>query len=697
MQAINRPFTHIINGTTQFIIPVFQRDYSWGEHQCKQLWDDIVLAGRPGSDNGHFLGSIVCVPTGDIAPGFTRWLVIDGQQRLVTLTLLLTALRDHIGETNWTGSEDSPSAQKIDAYFLKNTQESGNRRSKLVLRRADDETLQSLVEPEERPAKCSDPIVDAYDRFRELLGSADPNLIYRGIARLIVIDVTLNRQTDDPQLVFESLNSTGVDLSQADLIRNFILMRLPESEQTRMYERHWSKIESLFRGSEPTLDAFIRDYMALRTRAIKQTRLDQIYRAFREEFSVFQQEDGGLEGMLRDMVHNAQYYASFNPGQPGDGDIDIALRNLRPLAPVAAILVTKLRRLHAQNQLFSEKELVRSLSLIESYVFRRAICGLETRGYWAVFAGIAHQIDDEHPFQSLQVELARLRENYRFPSDEEFRSALVEKNLYGLRVCWHLLERLENAGEKELSNTGGYSIEHVMPQNENLRPEWREMLGDDWRKIHEIWLHRLGNLTLTGYNSTYSDLPFEDKKTVPKGFTESAVRLNKFVRERQQWTAKEMKGRGEELADRSLKIWPSLDVDPSLIEKASIRHMKELASHQNVGDIQMTAPARALFDVLRHQVTSLGDVIELAESKSVSYHAPHFFLEVLPRKYELTLLLPLDLSEVHNPGEIAEDARMWKFIVNAKHDGGTVLHVGKQEDIGMAMPVVRQALNTPAG
>ncbi|MDY6917635.1 MAG: DUF262 and DUF1524 domain-containing protein [Chloroflexota bacterium] len=696
MQAINRAFTRLINGTIQFTIPVFQRDYSWGPEQCEQLWRDLICTADVGSEQGHFLGSIVYVATGDSAAGFTRWLVIDGQQRLATLTLLLTALRDHISETGWTGGEDSPTVQRISAYFLKNLQESGNRRAKLVLRRADDETLQALIDGIDLPEGRSQSIVEAYELFRDLLKSEDPDRVYRGIVKLEIIDVTLDRHADDPQLVFESLNSTGIDLSQADLIRNFVLMRLPESDQTRMYEQHWRGIESLFRGSGATLDAFVRDYMALRMKATKQIRTDQIYRAFRQESSAFYKEDGGVEGTLQDMVRAAHYYAALNPGRTGAGAPEDTLRNLRRLAPVAAILVTRLYRCHDEVGSLSGDNFRHSIELTESYVFRRAICELETRGYWAVFARIAHRIDQEHAFESLQVELARLGETYRFPSDKEFRKALTEKELYGLRVCWHLLDRLENAGRKEISDTRGYSIEHIMPQNENLPMAWRRMLGPDWRRYHEAWLHRLGNLTLTGYNSTYRDRPFEEKKTIPGGFNESAVRLNRYVREQSQWTAKEMEARGEELADTALRIWPPLHVDKALIREADIREIRELARKRSVDQVQMSETTRQLFDALSEEVKRLGDVVEKANDKSVSYHAPYFFLEVLPRKYELALLLSLDFSELDDPEGIAEDAHEWKFIPNARYEGGVVVHVCEQQDVRAVMPLVRQALNASA-
>ena len=283
MKPIDCPFMKIINGTTQFVIPVFQRDYKWTDEQCEQLWKDVLAIAAASGERGHFLGSVVYVSTGDSNAGFTRWLLIDGQQRVTTLTLLLTALRDHIQATGWSGGEDAPTAKRVDAYFLKNVEEEGNRRHKLVLRRHDQATLEALLERKELPRDVSENIRDNYEFFRERLGDANPEDVYRGISRLIVVDVTL-AGTDDPQLIFESLNSTGMDLSQSDLIRNFILMRLPEREQTQLYETYWSKIETLFRGSESTFDAFIRDYIALRTQASKQEKTDQIYFAFRRVF-----------------------------------------------------------------------------------------------------------------------------------------------------------------------------------------------------------------------------------------------------------------------------------------------------------------------------------------------------------------------------------------------------------------------------
>jgi uncharacterized protein with ParB-like and HNH nuclease domain/predicted transport protein len=696
MQAINRPFTNIINGTSQFVIPVFQRDYTWrAETQCAQLWRDVLRAARSGSENGHFLGSIIYIATGDNLAGFTRWLLIDGQQRLTTLTLLLTALRDHIRESGWAGGEDAPTPKRIDAYFLKNIQEEGDREQKLILRRHDQATLRALLDgaaPKEWPQESSERIRENYDYFRKQILEEDPSEVYRGIGRLVIVDVALDRQTDDPQLIFESLNSTGVTLSQSDLIRNFILMQLPEKEQTTLYEAYWSKIEGVFRGSEGIFDAFARDYVALKIQASKQEKAGEIYYAFRDFFPKLKKENGGLEEALADILLYARYYAAFSLGRGVTGARALNLARLRRLVDVPAILVMQLFKYRDHLHSLTEEDFLSALALIESYVLRRAICGYQTRNYWQIFASLAYRSGDKDALTDLKVALARQRENNRFPPDEEFARALKEGDLYGLRVCRHLLEGLENHNTKEPTDTSSYSIEHIMPQNERPPVEWRAMLGENWPEVHKIWLNRLGNLTLTGYNSKYSDRPFDEKKTIAGGFAYSSVRLNKFVREQSAWTAQEMSTRTDALAQQAVDVWPGLSVAQSLIDAANRHEMRELAARRDVGKIKMSGEASALFDELRKRVLALnGDVLELAELNSISYHGPEFFLEVLPRRYSLTLLLALDFNEIDDASGLAQDATQWKFFVHARHEGGVSLSIGDAGQIDSVIPLISQA------
>ena len=249
------------------------------------MWADIIRVSSEDG-GGHFFGSFVYV-AGTSGAAFSRWLVIDGQQRLTALTLLLVALRDHIRHSGWKGKdEDSPTCDQIDAYFLKNTLEREDRGYKLALRRRDNSTIRALVDdknPFENGA-VSESLLDSYHYFRDLLrhSDSDPEQVYQGIGRLNVVDVSLERHIDNPQLIFESLNSTGVDLTESDLIRNYLLMGLPETEQTRLYDDYWSKLESLFHTAGSSPDIFLRDYIALKRRSTTQTRADRIYREFKD-------------------------------------------------------------------------------------------------------------------------------------------------------------------------------------------------------------------------------------------------------------------------------------------------------------------------------------------------------------------------------------------------------------------------------
>jgi predicted transport protein len=292
----------------------------------------------------------------------------------------------------------------------------------------------------------------------------------------------------------------------------------------------------------------------------------------------------------------------------------------------------------------------------------------------------------------LKVGLACFSESYSFPDNEKFRQALQERDIYNKRVCFDLLDRLENFDNNEPTDTSCYTIEHIMPQNEMLSPEWRQMIGHNWEETQYEWLHRLGNLTLTGYNSAYSDRPFSEKKNMPGGFSESSVRLNKYVREQDVWTSKEIKHRGEELSSKALIVWPKLVVEKALVDQARNADMRERSKRRDVSTVVMTEAAREIFNVLREKIVNIdADIIELAEEKSISYHGPLFFMEVLPRKRGIGVLLARDFSEIEDHSDIAEDASQWKFIVNAKYEGGVYLGIESALDIERALPIIRSA------
>lgn len=697
MQAINNPFAVLINGNKQFIIPAFQRDYSWTTEQCAQMWDDIAFAGS-NEGHDHFMGSFVYIAGESPSAVFSSWLVIDGQQRLTTLTLLAIALRDHIRETNWHGQEPTPN--QIDAYFLKNEHESGSRSYKVALRRHDNATLRALVDGKDpsEVANRSELIVEAYRHFRRLLNSpdADPHAVYRGIGRLKIVDVTLHRHLDDPQRVFESLNSTGVDLTQSDLIRNYLLMGLPEPEQTRMYDDYWSKIETLFRTAGSAPDTFLRDYIALKQQTATQARADQIYAEFKDFWKP--SDTDSLISLLEDMVRFAGYFTAFlRPDQIDSKPLSNEMRQVRSLGTAHAMLVMRLYHCYEEARLTLD-DFIRALNLISSYLVRRSVVGMQTRGYWAIFARIAHSIRDEAPFETFQVALAR--QNYRFPSDAEFISSIQERDLYRLRICWHILAQLENAGQNESSPVNDYSVEHIMPQSIENVAEWKRMLGDRWEEDHQMWLHRLGNLTLTGYNSRYSNRPFEEKKTICGGFEQSAVRLNGYVRKQTQWTASEMEERGHNLASRAVAIWPHHHADEELILAEELQDLRTRANRRSPDSLTMSTSVRDLLYAIRDSIRDLGESIEIVERRSLCYYdaqSASFFAETLPMAGYVRVLLPIDFEEVNDPEGVAGDVTAWKFLPNVTHrDCGVFIDVGVRESIPTAVTMVRQAFNVGA-
>jgi uncharacterized protein with ParB-like and HNH nuclease domain/predicted transport protein len=690
MNAQDLPLTQLLDGAKQFIVPIFQRDYSWGTKHCQQLWNDIVRAGADPAARAHFLGSVVYISAEDNQAAIPRWLLIDGQQRLTTVTLLLTALRDRL-KTHPSTDEALPSAEEVEDRFLHNRHGKGERRSKLRLRRADNEALSILLAGHELTDAAAETLRENYAFFRERLAVADLAQVYAGIAKLVIVDVSLTRGHDDPQMIFESLNSTGLDLTQADLIRNFVLMRLEDELQTRLYEDYWRPIEVAFGNRyRSDFDKFCRDFLVLKLRPSKQLRADAIYHQFRDFFHA-ESSTRPVEAILAELRRFANYYSRFSLGRETDPQLVVASGRLRTLVEVASPLMLRLHDAHDRTGAFDSRDFSEAISLLESYVFRRSTCDMQTRSLYQIFAGIAYKIQDHAPLQSLKVALHRGGKKRRFPSDTEFRDALEARDVYAMRSCAYLLDRLEN-DSKEKIDTSAFTIEHVLPQNENLLAAWREMLGPDWKLVQETWLHRLGNLTLTGYNAEYSDRSFQEKKTMAKGINDSPLRLNRYIRERERWTAVEIEERGKELARQAVKVWPGLSVDMEAVRAAELEERRAAAAQHSIESVGFDPEARALFDALRPQLLALGtDVVELCCAKSIVYLVFDHFLEVLPRSRRILLLANIDFADIDDPSGVARDASDYAFITNASESADVLLSLNAVADIPAAMHVVRQA------
>lgn len=695
MKAEDVRLLELLEGPKQFIVPVFQRDYSWGTRHCLQLWNDVVRVGSDTNANAHFVGSVVYIAAGDTSAKISRWLLIDGQQRLTTLTILLAALRNRLATKEVGGQQDDddllPTRIELEDYYLCNTHAKGNRRYKLHLRREDHEALAALVDHKKPVNDFQGRITENFEFFDERLENCDLSLIYRGIKKLVAVDVSLTRGQDDPQMIFESLNSTGLDLTQADLIRNFVLMRQDEELQTVLYQDYWRPIETAFGWRyRSDFDKFARDYLTLKLEPSKQLRANEIYQQFRTYFYAAVASTR-IEEILAELKRFGTYYVAFSLGQEGTPELSEAMQRLRLLVEVVSPVVMRLYDCYDRAKSLNLDDFVTALGLLESYVFRRSVCGMQTRSLGQIFATLAYRVKEDDPLTSLKVALYRQGTKRRFPTDAEFREALETRDVYDMRHCHYLLDRLENAS-KERIDTSTFTIEHVMPQNDRLRPEWQAMLGPDWETVRGVWLHRLGNITLTGYNSEYSDRPFSEKKSIEGGFKDSPLRLNKFIREQQTWTAKTMERRGKNLAASALAIWSPVIVEMEAVRKADLEERKEQASRYSVDSLPLGQNARALFDQLRPQVLALGeDIAELCAAVSVTYRVHDFFLEVLQRKRRLLLVLNLDYDECEDPSQRAMDATEYAFIPNATEKGGVIFSFDTSGQLEAAMNVIRQA------
>lgn len=691
MNAQDLPLTQMLDGAKQFIVPIFQRDYSWGTKHCQQLWNDIVRVGADSNARAHFLGSVVYIAAEDNQAAIPRWLLIDGQQRLTTVSLLFAALRDHLAKHSFHDSDNLPSPEEIDDRFLRNRHGRGDRRGKLRLRRTDDEALNAIISNTPVTNGTAIAIRENYEFFCERLIDTDLDVVYAGINKLVIVDVSLTRGVDDPQMIFESLNSTGLDLTQADLIRNFVLMRLDNDKQTLLYEKYWRNIEQFFGNHYSTnFDTFCRDFLVLKLKPSKQLRADAIYAHFRSYFND-EQKTRTIEDILSELMRYAQHYVRFSLFKEQDPLLQAPAQRLRKLVEVASPLMLRLYECHTHNSSFNSNVFADAINLLESYVFRRSVCDLQTRSLYQIFANLAYKIRNDEPFMSLKIALSRTSRNNRFPTDTEFQSAIETRNIYEMRTCFYLLDRLENYSNEQHS-TSKLTIEHVLPQNEKLSSEWQHMLGHDWKTIQETWKHRLGNLTLTGYNPEYSDRPFMEKKTIKNGFNDSSVRLNRFIREQDSWTPAQIQERGAQLSKDAINVWPSLQVDQNAVRQDEIAELQAQAQQYSIDTIGFDNDARVLFNAIRPQILALApNVIELYGARTIVYRVYDYFLEIIPRTKYVHLLLNIEYEDTDDPTKIARDTSSFAFITHASESGGVIVSLKDMTQIPAAMHIIQQA------
>jgi uncharacterized protein with ParB-like and HNH nuclease domain/predicted transport protein len=694
MKATEAKLLDFLKKSPQFVIPIYQRTYSWTDKECRQLWDDIVRTGGNDAIAVHFVGSIVYIEKGlSQVTHQAPLLVIDGQQRLTTVTLLIAALGNALGETE---PVDGFSPRKLRNYYLLNPEETGERHYKLLLSQTDKTSLMAIVDGAEQPKEHSLRVTRNFELFEDLLASCRGNFdaVCKGLAKLVVVDIALNRDQDNPQLIFESMNSTGRELSQADLIRNFILMGLEPGFQTRLYEQFWRPMEVDF-GQEAYgthFDSFMRHYLTVKTGEIPNVRA--VYEAFKSHARSPEVDQAGVEELVRDLRDFARYFCAMALGAETDPDLKLAFHDLRELkVEVAYPFLLELYHDYAGG-LLSGPDFAAAVRLVEAYVFRRAICAIPTNSMNKTFGTFTKALDKSRYFESIQAHLLALPSYRRFPTDEEFRRDLHTRDLYYFRTRGYWLRRLENHGRKERAPVDEYTIEHILPQNEKLSAAWKAELGPDWQRIQETWLHTLGNLTLTGYNSEYSDRTFSEKRDIPGGFKESPLKLNAGLGRLDQWNEDTIRARAGRLADLALDVWKGPKLSPGVLAAYRPKSDGEVGYTITDHPFLLTGGVRGVFEAFRKEVLALDPcVTEEFLKLYVAYKAETNFVDIVPQAKRLRLSLNMAFSEINDPKGLCRD------VTNLGRWGNGDVEVGlaSLDELPYVMGLVRQSFERQMG
>lgn len=575
MKANESKLLKFMRNASQFSIPIYQRNYSWTEPQCRKLYDDIFKAGKIETIQAHFIGSIVYISNGlSTITSQETLLVIDGQQRLTTCTLLIAALANYLEKNNIDEPIEGFSIDELREYYLINRLSKDERHYKLLLSDIDRETLKSLVKNKPFPSQISMRIEENYKLFFNWLEQDKENLksICKGLDKLMIVDVALDRNQDNPQRIFESMNSTGLALSQADLVRNYILMGLDVESQKELYQDYWKKIEIMF-GQEAYIshfNSFMRHYLTVKTNDIPN--INHVYEEFKT-FSVIQFKDNAKE-LMKDIYKYAEYYYAIALNQEKENKLKLAFNNLNALkVDVAYPLLLQLYESYNAGELLLS-DFVTIVKLIESYVFRRAICSIPTNSLNKTFVSLGkelslllqkdlgEELNKNKAINIVNFCLIKMESYRRFPNDAEFQMQFMTRDVYNFSRCKYLLERLENYQRKEIVNTEEYTIEHILPKNEKISKEWQKELGVDYLSIYQKYVHTVGNLTLTAYNSEFSDRPFyykakeiRDKSGNDISLSVSPLHLNQDFKAVECWNEEAIKNRAFRLAKLATEIW----------------------------------------------------------------------------------------------------------------------------------------------
>ncbi len=666
----------------QFVIPIYQRVYSWEKEQCKQLWDDIIKTGGNDQIEGHFIGSILYVLDGNTPS--SPLLIIDGQQRLTTITLLFIALRNHLSEEVEILKKFS--RKKVESYLI-NSDKDGDKKFRLILSESDKDTLLFLIDKNKRkPSEPSLKIVENFKLFEEWIRKNTDKLetIFKGLEKLMIVWIALEKGKDDPQLIFESMNSKGVELTQTDLIRNYIVMETEVGKQEGFYNQYWRAMEEDFKQNETLFNQFVRHYLTIKTREIPN--INKVYEAFKD----YQQKEGiEIEDLLKDLQKYCGYFCQIAFKKEADKDLNEALGFLVDLE--MDVIYPLLLELYSDysDGVLSKQDFIPIIALTESYLCRRAVCGLGTNSLNKVFPSFTKKINKDQYLESIEAHFLSLEKTTgKFPKDSEFKDSFITIDFYHFKKNQYFFERLENFDTKEPVNTKECTIEHIMPQT--LTEEWERDLGENFQAIHEKYLHTIGNLTLTGYNKEYSNNSFQEKRDMEKGFKQSPLRLNQSLKDLESFGEKEIEKRANDLADWALKIWTYPKLDAETLEKYKPKKEKKV---YDLSSYKFGSHSRELFDILSKEIKALDErITEKFNKMCISYKLDTNFVSIVPLKNGgLNLYLNMPFYELQDEKNLARKAK------GNYGNGNIEVKLETKEDIPYCLGLIKQALEKQMG
>lgn len=688
MKAGETSLQKLMQGALQFIVPIYQRTYSWSFKQCNQLWKDVIEITKKEIEKVHFIGSVVYIDMGEPIGRPQQLLLIDGQQRLTTLSLLLCALQRYIEDEEL---EDVINPNKIKNYFLLNNEETGIDRYKIILTEQDKDTFIGIINrKEETVVNPSVNILDNFKYFLNIIQKSEESVktIFEGISRLMLVSIALDKSQDNPQLIFESMNSTGKDLSQADLIRNYILMGQSADEQETLYKTYWRPMELGFgqQGYQDCFDLFMRDFLTIHNSG-RICKFGEIY----DTFKTYHRSGLTNEQLLMDIFNYSKYYIAMYFVKDKDKDLNKLWKELKELDVNVSYPFFMSVYNDYDNRKISKEEFITIIKITISYIVRRAVCEIPTNSLNKTFATLYSKVNEEKYVTSILAEYASKNYYRVFPTDDEFKEKFITKSIYNLRIKNYILESLENQNHKEPISIAEskYTIEHIMPQNPELNNEWKRMLGDNWKEIQKTYLHTLGNLTLTGYNSELSDKDFKTKQNIEGGFKNSHLALNFELGELDKWDAEEIINRSKRLAEQAVTIWEYPNISKADIEDHTKRDKVD-KKYISIEHYQTMSPEiEEVYREIDRRILNIDSIIRREYKKDyIAYKVDTNFVDIQPFKGHLKLWINMNYNDINDPQKICKDVTELGHVGN----GNAEIKIDSTTNISYVMEIINQSL-----